>query len=295
VKIFDCTTFFNEKMMMDLRFNILNEHVSKFIVVESIYSHSGKKKSLNFNIDDYPKFKDRIKYIVIDKEPENLIKDKKTLNLPQNKRQNSLKRIEQSYNHMFLGLEDADDEDLIMISDNDEIPNLQSSEFNQKTNNDFFIFEQLFFYYKFNLLYDRMKWYGTKACKKKKLKSFSILRDTKNKSYPFWRIDTFFSDLKQTNLKIIKDGGWHFTNIKKPKDLFEKLSNFGHHDEFELSKLKIEDIEKKINNKMVFYNHLLDKSDPNKWNDEYKLKKIDNKLLPDFLIKNYSNYTEWFD
>ena len=295
MKIFDCTTFFNEKMMMDLRFNILNEHVSKFIVVESIYSHSGKKKSLNFNIDDYPKFKDRIKYIVIDKEPENLIKDKETLNLPQNKRQNSLKRIEQSYNHMFLGLEDADDEDLIMISDNDEIPNLQSSEFNQKTNNDFFIFEQLFFYYKFNLLYDRMKWYGTKACKKKKLKSFSILRNTKNKSYPFWRIDTFFSDLKQTNLKIIKDGGWHFTNIKKPKDLFEKLSNFGHHDEFELSKLKIEDIEKKINNKMVFYNHLLDKSDPNKWNDEYKLKKIDNKLLPDFLIKNYSNYTEWFD
>ena len=196
---------------------------------------------------------------------------------------------------MFLGLEDADDEDLIMISDNDEIPNLKSSEFNQKTNSDFFIFEQLFFYYKFNLLYDRMKWYGTKACKKKKLKSFSILRNTKNKSYPFWRIDTFFSDLKQTNLKIIKDGGWHFTNIKKPKDLFEKLSNFGHHDEFELSKLKIEDIEKKINNKMVFYNHLLDKSDPNKWNDEYKLKKIDNKLLPDFLIKNYSNYTEWFD
>ena len=295
MKIVDCTTFFNEKLMMDLRFNILNEHVSKFIVVESIYSHSGKKKSLNFNIDDYPKFKDRIKYIVIDKEPENLIKDKETLNLPQNKRQNSLKRIEQSYNHMFLGLEDADDEDLIMISDNDEIPNLKSSEFNQKTNNDFFIFEQLFFYYKFNLLYDRMKWYGTKACKKKKLKSFSILRNTKNKSYPFWRIDTFFSDLKQTNLKIIKDGGWHFTNIKKPKDLFEKLSNFGHHDEFELSKLKIEDIEKKINNKMVFYNHLLDKSDPNKWNDEYKLKKIDNKLLPDFLIKNYSNYTEWFD
>ena len=57
MKIFDCTTFFNEKMMMDLRFNILNEHVSKFIVVESIYSHSGKKKSLNFNIDDYPNVK----------------------------------------------------------------------------------------------------------------------------------------------------------------------------------------------------------------------------------------------
>ena len=114
------------------------------LLLLSLFIHIVEKKSLNFNIDDYPKFKDRIKYIVIDKEPENLIKDKETLNLPQNKRQNSLKRIEQSYNHMFLGLEDADDEDLIMISDNDEIPNLKSSEFNQKTNNDFFIFEQLF-------------------------------------------------------------------------------------------------------------------------------------------------------
>ena len=45
MKIFDCTTFYNEKLMMDIRFNILNEYVSKFIVVESIFSHSGKKKN----------------------------------------------------------------------------------------------------------------------------------------------------------------------------------------------------------------------------------------------------------
>ncbi len=295
MKIFDCTTFFDEQMMMNLRFNILSEHVTKFIVVESIFSHSGKKKGLNFNLNDYPKFKDQIEYIVIDKEPENLIMDKDALNLPHNKRQNSLKRIEQSYNHMMLGLSEAGDEDLVMISDNDEIPNLNSSEFKQKGGYDYFIFEQLFFYYKFNLLYDRMKWYGTKACKKRKLKNFSTLRNTKNKSYPVWRIDTLFSDLKQTNLKVVKDGGWHFTNMKKPKELFEKFSNFGHHDEFELSNLKIEDIEKKINDKLVFYNHLLDKSDPNKWNDSYKLKKIDNSSLPDFLTKNSSKYSEWFD
>ena len=45
MRIFDCTTFYNEKMIMDLRFNILNEFVDKFVVVESIYSHSGKKKN----------------------------------------------------------------------------------------------------------------------------------------------------------------------------------------------------------------------------------------------------------
>ena len=107
--------------------------------------------------------------------------------------------------------------------------------------------------------------------------------------------DRYFFRLKTNEFKNNKRWWLAFYKYKKTKDLFEKFSNFGHHDEFELSKLKIEDIEKKINNKMVFYNHLLDKSDPNKWNDEYKLKKIDNKLLPDFLIKNYSNYTEWFD
>ena len=87
----------------------------------------------------------------------------------------------------------------------------------------------------------------------------------------------------------------HFTNVKKPKELFEKLNNFGHHDEFELSNLKIEDLEKKINNKEVFYNHSLDKTDPNKWQDNYKLKKIDDKFLPKFLINNYSKYQDWFD
>tara|TARA_B110001452_G_scaffold264601_1_gene267856 strand:+ start:173 stop:1060 length:888 start_codon:yes stop_codon:yes gene_type:complete len=295
MKIFDCTTFYNEKMMMDLRFNILNEHVVKFIVVESTFSHSGKSKKLNFDANDYPKFKDRIEYIVIDKEPTDLVSDKELLKLPHIKRQNSLKRIEQSYNYMLRGLVGSEDEDLIIISDNDEIPNLESKEFIKKNNCDYYIFEQLFFYYKFNLLYDRMKWHGTKGCKKKKLKNFSTLRNTKNKEYPFWRIDTFFSDLKQTNLKIIKDGGWHFTNVKKPKELFEKLNNFGHHDEFELSNLKIEDLENKIKNKEVFYNHLLDKADPNKWRDDYKLKKIDEKFLPKFLIKNHLKYQDWFD
>ena len=44
MNIFDCTTFFDEKLMMDVRFNVLDEYVSKFVVVESTYSHSGKKK-----------------------------------------------------------------------------------------------------------------------------------------------------------------------------------------------------------------------------------------------------------
>ena len=281
-------------MMMDVRFNVLNHYVSKFIVVESTFSHSGKKKKLNFNIDDYPKFKDKIIYLVIDHEPMELIK-KENLELDSvSKRLNSLKRIEQSYNYMTKGIKDASDDDLIMLSDNDEIPDLSKLNLD-KIQNNFVIFEQLFFYYKFNLLYDRMSWYGTKACKKKKLKKFSTLRNIKNKKYPFWRLDTIFSDTKQKNVRIVKNGGWHFTNLKTPDELFEKLSNFGHHDEFEKLNITIESLKDKINKKEVFYNHFADKENKNKWSDSYKLKKIDNSFLPKYLNDNHEKFNEWFD
>ena len=65
MKIFDCTTFYSEHMMMDVRFNTLNEHVHKFIVVESEYTHSGQKKKLNFDIDNFKKFKGDFRCLAI--------------------------------------------------------------------------------------------------------------------------------------------------------------------------------------------------------------------------------------
>ena len=293
MKIYDCTTFYSEHMMMDIRFHVLNEFVHKFVVVESLFSHSGKKKKLNFDINNYPKFKDKIIYLVIDREPENIIKS--NMELEQNeKRINSLKRIDLSYNCMSKGIKDAADEDLIILSDNDEIPNLNSKLFN-KTNKNIIIFRQLFFYYKFNLLYDRMFWFGSKACRKKNLKSFPWLRHIKNKIYPFWRVDTYFSEMKNINLTIIEDGGWHFTNIKTPEQLFDKMKNFGHHDEFDVSGLSIRELKNKIENRRVFYNHLADKSEVDKWAFDYELKRIDEKLLPEYLISKKDNYKEWFD
>jgi len=101
--------------------------------------------------------------------------------------------------------------------------------------------------------------------------------------------------LKNINLEIISDGGWHFTNIKTPLDLFLKMKNFGHHDEFDVSGLTLEDISQKIKNKIVFYNHFLDQSNQDKWNYDYKLKKIDHKFLPNHLTNNIEQYKEWFD
>ena len=80
MKIYDCTTFYSEHMMMDVRFGILDKYVEKFIVTESTYSHSGKRKKLNFDINNYPKYKDKIVYLVIDKEPDDLIDEE--MNIP---------------------------------------------------------------------------------------------------------------------------------------------------------------------------------------------------------------------
>ena len=293
MKIYDCTTFYSEDMMLDLRFNILNQYVHKFVVVESTFSHSGNKKKLNFDINNYPKFKDKIIYKVIDYEPDNLhkITDEKTFYL---KRINSLKRIELSYNFMKNAINEADDNDLIILSDNDEIPNLNSESF-KKSKKDLIIFKQLFFYYKFNLLYELMPWFGSRACKKKNLKSFSWLKNIKNKKYPFWRIDAYFSELKKTNVDIINDGGWHFTNVKSPEEIYEKMKNFGHHDEFDISGITLEDVKKKIKEKKVFYNHFADKRNPDKWKYEYELKNIGLELLPSYLKENKDKYKNWLD
>ena len=294
MRIFDCTTFYSEHLMMDIRFNILNEFVEKFIVCESTYSHSGKKKNLNFDINNYPKFKDKISYIVIDEEPQNIIGDKNGLAKPFEKRSDSLKRIELSYDYMIKALSNVNENDLIILSDNDEIPNLNSKQF-KNSKKDILIFKQLFFYYKFNLLYDLIPWYGSKAAKKKKLLSMSRLRNLKNKKYPFWRIDTLFTELKKINLKIIDNGGWHFTNLKTPNEIYEKFKNFGHHNEFEASGITIEKIKEKISNKEIFYDHFADKSSSFKWDSNYKLKKADKNLLPIYLNDNRENLKDWFD
>ena len=291
MKIIDCTTYYSEDLMLDVRFNILNQYVDKFIITESKFSHSGAKKTLNFNIDNFPKFKDKIQYLVIENEPEGI---NTSSNSSSTKRMNSLLRIEQSYNFMMNAIKDASDNDLICLSDNDEIPNFNSNHF-KNSQNDIYIFKQLFFYYKFNLFYDLMPWYGTKACKKKKLLSFSWLRNLKNRKYPFWRIDTLFSNSKQTNLKIVDDGGWHFTNLKTAEEIYTKLSNFGHHNEFDASGVTAKDIQKCIDNRVVNYNHQADKSESNKYNANYKLQLVKDEILPNYLTNNKDKYKDWFD
>ena len=76
MRIFDCTLFYDEDMILEIRLNMLNKYVDKFVICESKYTHSGAEKKLNFDIKKFSEFKKKIIYIPIENEPEGLIYEK---------------------------------------------------------------------------------------------------------------------------------------------------------------------------------------------------------------------------
>ena len=298
MKIYDCFQFFDEEMLLDLRLNIMNEYVDKFVITEATYMHNGKSKKLNFDINKYSKFKDKIIYIVVDEQPPDIFKiEEKDNNIKDTRGQklvlNGYKRDNYQRQMASKALKNIDTEDWIIINDIDEIPDLRNLNFNQ-IKNKFIIFKQNMFYYKFNLLYPNVPWYGSKACKKLNFLSPQWLRDIKYKKYPLWRFDTLFSKKKYRDIYHVNEGGWHFTNIKTAADIEKKLLNYTHHYEFEQSGLKTEDLKKKILEKKIIYDHDVDQK-KSKWNSEKMLKKIDLSNMPNYIIKNYKKYSSWLE
>ena len=296
MNIYDCFMYFDEDLLLDLRLNVLNKFVKKFVITEATYTHNGSKKKLRFDINKFKKFEDKIIYIIVDQHPENILKlsDDDSKNRRAEKLiLNGMARDYYQRENLSKGLNSAHEDDLIFISDLDEIPNLEEVDLS-KIQNNIAIFEQKMFYYKFNLLYENYTWQGTKAVKKKNFISPQWLRNIKGRKYPLWRIDTFFSKKKYSNLLHIKNGGWHFTCLRTPEELEKKLLNFAHHYEFEESGLKINDLKKLISEKRVMYDHNVDMRSY-KWSGKSILKKIDLDQLPKFISSNIDNYKEWLD
>ena len=298
MKIFDCFMFYDEELLLDIRLNILDKYVDFFIIVESEYFHNGKKRQLKFDINKFKKFQNKIIYIVHENEPTNVIKldnqdDEGTkshkLILNAHLRENDQR------NHIKKGLTEADNNDLILISDVDEIPNLQSINLS-KINNQIIIFEQNIFYYKFNRYLPNFTWHGTKACKKKNLLGPQWLRNIKNKKFPFWRLDTYFSKSKYINKIFVQNGGWHFSNIKNANDIELKLKSYLHHRDYEVEELGNDKISELIKNNETIYDMFGDKKSK-KYGDNArrKLEKYDLEKLPQFIQNNKNKLNEWMD
>ena len=296
MNIYDCFMYYDEDLLLDIRLNSLEKFVKKFVITEATYAHNGENKKLNFDINKFKRFKDKIIYIVVDKQPKNILELKKEDTREKTGEKLILNGMARDYfqrENLAKGLVDAKDEDLILISDLDEIPNLESLNFKNIKNN-IIIFEQKIFYYKLNLLYDNFLWQGTRAIKNKNLLSPQWLRNIKSKKYPRWRIDTIFSKKKYSDLMFVKNGGWHFTCLKTPDQLEKKLLNYAHHYEFQESGLKIADIKKFISEKRVIYDYKVDQKEF-KWSGRSTLKKLETKFLPSYISKNLHKYSDWLD
>ena len=288
--------YFDEEVVLDLRLKILDKYVDYFVIVESIFTHKGGKRELKFDHKKFEEFKDKIIYLVYDKTPTNveeIFKDDVENEKSRKYILNAAFRENGQRNFISTGLKDAHDEDLILVSDVDEIPNLEGINL-KSINKKIILFKQDMFYYKFNLKLPNLIWSGTKACKKKHLVTPQWLRNIKDKKYPFYRIDTFFSNTKYINIEFIKDGGWHFSNIKTASEIEHKLRSYLHHREFDENPMSKNQIEEIIKNKQAIYDLKVDKK-INKIGDGSKLEKYPLEKLPKFLQSNINYYKEWID
>ena len=264
--IYDCFQYFNEEHIADLRFNILDEFVDYFVIVESTVNHQGIEKKLQFDINKYQKFKKKIRYIVVDDTPETIKKPHEGgESLVEQYQRNSLMKV----------LNKANDDDIIILSDVDEIPDLKK--LNLFNKNNYGVFSQKMFMYKINFLnIDENNWHGSKICLKKNLKSPQWLRNLKFKKYPFWRID------KPKNIQIIQDGGWHFAYLQSAENISKKIKSFAHG---EFNKEHLAD-EAKIKNRIKKGEDVFERG--------FKIKKIDiDDTFPDYIQKNQNMLKSW--
>ena len=260
--------YFDEDLVLDIRLNVLNDKVDKFIIVEATKNHAGEDKKLNFKIENFSKFRDKIIYIVVDDMPINVKSPKKGWHENHVRDQFQRNAIERGY-------KDFNDNDIIMISDIDEIPNPEKlGEFNIK--NRFACFLQKNFQSKINLLnVSDGEWPGTKICQKKYLKSPQWLRDIKIKKKSFWKI---FSK----KIQIINGGGWHFSFLKNPESIRNKIISYSHQ-EYNTKEFTNPDlIKKKISLGEDLFQRKIN----------YKRIEIDNSF-PKYIIKNKERFKDW--
>ena len=268
MKIYDCFSYWDEDLLLDLRLNVLNEYVDYFIIVEGNKTWQNNYKKLRFDINKFPNFKKKIIYIPVEDMP-----DGDDPYLRENFQRNCISR----------GLKYSTENDIIIISDLDEIPNPEKiKEF--KINMRYAAFKQKHYYYKINLQSTiNPYWHGSRICVKKFLKSPQWLRNLKFKKRPFWRIDK----LRLNN--IIENGGWHFCNLKSAEQLLYKYRNlcetndpYHFKEKIDVKYLQIEEIEKKI----------LLGSDIIGRKEFYKPQMIDSSF-PNYILENLEKFKEW--
>lgn len=265
MKIYDCFTFNDENDLLEIRINCLKDIVDFFVIVECKYTHQGNIKGKKIDSRILDKFKHRIKYFYIDKKIDS---------------NNSWEIEAWQRNQLSMGLNSCQPDDIIIVSDLDEIPNLDNFSFDN-IGKKVFAFDQALLMYKLNLVRNR-RWIGSKICKFLVLKSPQWLRQLKvHKRYSFLRLDKFFSKTYYHKFEIIKNGGWHFGWLRSSSEIIEKVQSYAH-TEHNIPRFKDKNyIDSCIKNNINFLNGF------------EKMKKLDDENLPKYIKENLEKYKKW--
>jgi len=232
MKIIDCFIFYNELDLLQYRLNTLNDYIDYFIIVESIYTHSGNEKVLFYekNKQKFEKFKTKIIHIVLDDFPF------KYPNIDYSKNEQWINEQYQR-NEIKKGIEklNLDNEDIIILSDLDEIPDynilFHIKNYNFKLD-DIYSLEQDFYYYNLNSK-QIQKWYFSKILSYDKYKQLNL---------------SFNNIRLLTNCKYIKNGGWHLSYFGDKHFIQNKIKEFAHQEFNDEKYTDLNIIEEKVKN-----------------------------------------------
>jgi beta-1,4-mannosyl-glycoprotein beta-1,4-N-acetylglucosaminyltransferase len=216
-KIYDCFQFYNELDILDIRFNTLYEHVDKFVLVEARFTHQGKEKPLYFeeNKARYTQFSDKIEHIILDKmipwDDPYILKQKNKQYFERGDQ--NLIRERYQRDMMVRAWTNCTDDDIIIISDVDEIINPEALK-KYDISMGYTAFVQRLFYYKLNCEIF-VPW------DKARIMPYKFIKD----KYPS---DVRF-DLDNDVKNKIENGGWHFSYLyNDPTLVADKIKSFCH-------------------------------------------------------------------
>lgn len=276
--IYDSFTFLNEYEMLDLRLNELDDVVDRFVIVESNTTFSGVKKPYNFleNKHLFEKFLHKIEYVQIDSPNKLDINMSKTYFIPYS-RSTWFNEYEQR-NSIIFGLTEANDNDIILISDLDEIPNKNYLEeaIEQATKEPIVLNQQFFYFYLNNAVMDRDNpeeigsWFGTIAITHKDL------------------LDTTPQDLRDKKHLLprskSKCAGWHYSFIGGSEKIKDKLESFSHVEFSGEKYTNEENILQALNNNKDIFDR-----------DEYIYKTfpIEELIMPEYVINNLDKFSKF--
>ncbi len=217
--IYDGFIFFNEIELLELRLEILNDYVDRFIVVESRKTFTNKDKELNFekNKDRFAKYLDKIEYVVIDEFPEDI-------------RDDAWDCEHYQRNAIAWGVKDAKDDDILMVSDLDEIVSPYAvkrvKKLLKKNPDTVYKMELLHFWYYLNYVDQKVFFVAVPVAytvgKMNRRHEFLLDKDEQGRMLPQYARSDMSERVK------IPCGGWHFTYMGGLDRIKKKVDSFSH-------------------------------------------------------------------